>query len=57
MGSARKAQVRAVTEQVTSAVKSAGTLVVAALAVACVALAVSVTTLIFAMKARPAHAG
>jgi hypothetical protein len=56
MGSNRKAQVKAVTDQVTSAVRSAGTLVVAALAVACVALAVAGVALIVALKARPARA-
>ena len=56
MGSnARRAQVKAVTDQVTSAVKSAGMLVVAALAVACVALAVACIALTVSLKARPAR--
>jgi hypothetical protein len=55
IGAGRRAQVKQVTETVTRAVKSAGSLVVAALAVACVALVVSLGALVVALKARPAR--
>ncbi len=54
MGSERKKQFREATETVSKAVKSAGSLVVAALCVACVALVVSLGALALAVKARPA---
>jgi hypothetical protein len=56
MGSNRRAQIREVTGQVTAAVKSAGSLVVAALAVACVALAVACGALAVALRGRAATA-
>lgn len=55
MGSnARKAQVNAVADKVLGIVKSAGTLVVATFAVACLALAVACGALAVALKSRPA---
>jgi hypothetical protein len=52
----RRARFDAVAGQVTAAVKSAGSLVVAALAVACVALAVACGALAVALRGRAAHA-
>lgn len=51
LGTARRKQV---TEQVTRAVRSAGGLMLATLAVACVALAVAIGAAVLAVKARPA---
>lgn len=48
------AKSKAVTEQVTRAVRSAGGLVTAALAIACTALLVAVAAVVLAVKARPA---
>jgi hypothetical protein len=53
--SARKAQVKQVAETVTKAVRSAGSLVITALVVACVALAVALGALALAVR-RPARA-
>lgn len=52
LGAAKSKQV---TEQVTRAVRSAGSLVVAALAVACTALAVAIAAVVLAVR-RPASA-
>ena len=54
MGSERKRQFRETTETVTRAVKSAGSLVIAALVIAGAALLVALAALTVSVKARPA---
>jgi hypothetical protein len=56
MWSSRKQQVKAATETVARAVRSAGGMVVAALVIACGALAVALAALILTVKMRPASA-
>ncbi len=55
MGSERRKQFTQTAETVTKAVRSAGSLVVAVLAIACVALVLSAAALTLSLKARPAH--
>lgn len=54
MINSRRAQVKTATETVTKAVRSAGSVVVAALVIACAAFAVALAGLFLAVKVRAA---